>query len=215
MKKLQIAGLTALTLLGSLSAVQAQVATTSPVGYETVTLQPNQFNLLGVRLQGAVVHTGAFDTFTATSLTDTGASFDLVATTEYIVELEDGSNFNILGSDASGDVISFVDTIVAGDVQAYSIRVASTLNSVLGNPTDLTSSANGNPAGADVVWIPNGVLFDKYYHVTLTGSVGWYKVGATGEGLKNDTELPSGVYIQDADGSGGGVITPPASYSGL
>ncbi|MBT8036227.1 MAG: hypothetical protein KJO21_01665 [Verrucomicrobiae bacterium] len=320
-------GLLALPML--ISASLNAATTTNPVGVEKVTLQPNQFNLLGVRLHGEVVLTGTFDASTGSSLTDTGASFSgLVATTEYIVELADGSNFNIVGSDASGDTIT-LPTVDPADEQAYKIRIANTLNSVLGNPTNLASSAtgnpagtdrvwipngtlfdqyyyvtlsgsegwykvgatseglkgdsvvinpgaaiyvetlgsttgttdimisgtvktvptaytisqewnllsgeypagqtlgnsglsaniagsaDGNPAGADILWAPNGVLFDKYYYVTLSGSEGWYKVGATSEGLKGDTVLPSGVYLQDADASGGGVITPPTSYNNL
>ena len=179
MKKIQIAGLTALSLLGSLTAVQAASATTAPVGYETVTLQPNQFNLLGVRLHGAVVHTGTFESFTEFSLIDTEASFDLVAATPYIVELADGSNFNIIGSDASGTTITFEDVILAGDVQAYTIRKANTLNSVLGNPpVNLAASADGSTANTDKVWVPDGLgAFGTYYYIGTNGSgipVGWY-----------------------------------------
>jgi len=199
MKKIQIASLTALTLLGALTTSQAQEASTSVVGYETATLQPNQFNLFGVRLHGEVVHSGTFDASDATSLTDTGISFSgLVATTQYIVELANGTSFNIVGSDVSGDTIT-LPAVVPADEQAYSIRKANTLNSILGGPPNLTNSATGNPTGADVVWVPNGVLFDTYYYVTKVGAEGWYKVGATNEGTKGDLVVinpGAAIYIQ-------------------
>ncbi|MFC4993917.1 TIGR02597 family protein [Rubritalea tangerina] len=48
MKKIQIAGLSALTIFGSLSAVNAQSATTDPVGYTTVTCLANSDTIVSV-----------------------------------------------------------------------------------------------------------------------------------------------------------------------
>ena len=62
-----------LGLAGSASAV---TATSNVVGYETVTLQPNQFNLVGFRLHGTERSSGTFDGSTDTSLTDSSANFD-------------------------------------------------------------------------------------------------------------------------------------------
>lgn len=205
--------ITAATLAGFLGlagSAFSQTATSNVVGYETVTLQPGQFNLFGARLHGAEVFVGTFDNSSATSLVDTGATFPAFGPVPYVAELANGTTVHFLGTDAVGDTISNLSGITAAEEQDYVIRPANTLNSVLGSPPVLTPSLNGNPAGADVVWLPTGLGFTKYYYVAIAANPaldGWYDVDlGAGGGKKGDTAVidpGAAVYVETVGSTSG------------
>lgn len=140
-------------------AFGAATAYTTPVGYETVTLAPNTYNLTGVRLFKPSVAAGTFDSFSSSTLVDNQAAFSLVATTNYIVEFPSGATITALGSNFSGTTLSNLTGINASYVGPYIIREALTIASVFGasNAAGIASSPNANPTEADLIYLPDGV----------------------------------------------------------
>jgi len=109
MKKIQIAGFTALTLLGSLSAVQAAEATTSPVGYVTLASASNPIPAntdvrLSVPMEASVDFTGLATSATLNDLTVAGAAFTVdefaPATGGYYLRIKSGTLEDQLGQTA-------------------------------------------------------------------------------------------------------------------
>ncbi len=158
-------------LLGALFAVgAANAASTTPVGYETLSLQSG-FNYLGLRLHAATVSAGTFETVTANQVTDTGSDLGALLddNTTYVLEINNGSGVvqEFLGSAATGDSISLVSDIT-GSVSAgasYQIRPAATLASVFGanNSAGLATGFFG--PGGDIVFVPDGAGgFAQYYY---------------------------------------------------
>lgn len=185
-------------------------ATSPVVGYETLTLQPDTFNLTGFRLHGKAAASGTFDSVVAgTSLTDSSGDFSgLTATSMYVATLTDGSTIVFAGSDASGGTINFSSASNA-ELQDYTVREANTLDSTLGNPpAELAGSATGAQSGADVVWVPNGSGgFNQYYYITAAGAEGWYDFNAPTAPLGSAVviEPGTGVFIQTAGSTAGTV----------
>ncbi len=178
MKKIQIAGLTALTLLGSLTAVQAASATTDPVGYVTTTLKADSFTLVGITLHEATEATGAFETVSGTSLTDTDIDFSalLEADTTYILEITSGDAAGVIqeitSTDASTNVLSTPDDLTAlgagnsiANGDSYKIRKAATISSIFGASNSAGLNEGTSLSLADVIWVQNGSgAFDKYFY---------------------------------------------------
>ncbi|MGJ8724816.1 MAG: hypothetical protein ACSHYB_09690 [Roseibacillus sp.] len=159
-------------------------ATSPVVGYETISLLNDSFNLAGVRLHGKAAVESSFTSSTDTTLVDSSAPFGaLDAGTTYVVELADGSFITALGSDFSADTLTVAAGGLTGMEQGFTLRTASTLDSVFGaaNTAGLTSSTTGNPVGTDKVWVPNGTGgFTQYFHADVANfGTGWVEVGTT------------------------------------
>jgi hypothetical protein len=143
-------------------------AYTTPVGYETLPVSPG-FNYLGLRMHGAPVAAGTFDSNTSTTLVDNQANFSLTAGTLYLLELSDGMVIEILGSSFSGTTVSGLTGITATQLGQYTVRPAATLASVFGaeNSAGLAAGSFGN-SGADQIWVPDGSGdFNRYYYDTF------------------------------------------------
>ena len=185
-------------LLGALFAVGvAGAAVTKPVGYETITLDPGKFNLVGVRLFEAPVASGVFESSTATTLVDDDASFSLVAATTYVIEFENGAVFTAPGSDFSGTTISNLTGVTAALESSYIVREASTIASVFGasNETGLAASPNADPTEADIILVPSDTGFTRVFYSTFTSDpafAGWLDA--------DSFEQASGVVILPSDG---------------
>ncbi len=185
-------------LLGALLAVgAASAATTTPVGYETLTLAPGQYNLIGVRLFNPQVATGVFESSTATTLVDNEANFTLDSEKSYIVELSGGATVTTLGSGFSGTTISGLNGITSAYETSYVVREATTIASVFGaaNEAGLASSPNADPTEADLILIPSDTGFVRVFYSTFSDDPafsGW---------LDADTfDQASGVVIHPSEG---------------
>ena len=154
-------------------------AYTTPVGYETQTLQPGTFNLAGVRLFNSPVAAGTFQSNTSTTLVDTNATFSLDAATNYIVEFPNGATITALGSNFSGTTLSGLTGINGTYVGAYLVRKALTISSVFGanDESGLGSSPNAAVSEADVIYLPDGAGgFIRVFYSTYTDDMaynGW------------------------------------------
>lgn len=165
-------------LLGALFAVgAATAATTTPVGYETLTLAPGQYNLVGVRLFSSPVAAGEFDSSTATTLVDNEATFSLTAGTSYIIELENGATITTDGADFSGTTISNLTGITPAFEDSYIVREATTVAKIFGeaNEAGLAFSANADPTEADLIYVPKvGGGFTRVFYSTYADEPGFF-----------------------------------------
>jgi len=151
-------------------------AYTTPVGYETITLSPGQYNLMGVRLFNPKIATGVFDSSTSTSLTDNEAAFTLNSSKSYIIEFSNGATIIASGSNFSATAVSGLSGISSAFVTGYVIREATTVASVFGsmNQSGLASSANADPTEADLVLIPSGSGYIRAFYSTYSEDPAFY-----------------------------------------
>jgi hypothetical protein len=149
-------------------------AKTGPVGYETVTLSTG-FNYIGLRLHQPTLAAGALDAVSSGSITDNDVNIGALVspTNTYIVEVktatDSGAVAEVLGSAISGGVITTPNNLVAvgaAIADKYVVRQSATIASAFGaaNSAGLTPGY-GSSAGADVLYVPNGVGgFASYYY---------------------------------------------------
>jgi hypothetical protein len=158
-----------------------QTATTTPVGYVTIPLQANQFNLVGLTLHNPVVAAGVLDAESATSVTDNEVNFgtSLEAGSTYILELANGTVQEV--TSWAGSVLTTPNDItgqVTPGTTTYKLRKAATVADVFGanNSAGLTASADGVLDGVDKVLILNaGGTFDTvFYFNDGAGIQGWF-----------------------------------------
>lgn len=181
----------------------AATAYTTPVGYETVTLAPNQYNLIGVRLFNPSVAAGVFDSSTSTTLVDNEASFSLTPTKSYIIEFSTGATITLLGSNFSTTTVSGLTGITAAYQTSYIVRESSTVSSVFGatNQAGLASSANADPTEADIILIPNGANYTRVFYSTFTGDplyTGWLDADSFAKVPNEVIEPSEGLFVQTA-----------------
>ena len=159
-----------LAAIAAVSQAFAVDATTTPVGYESLSVATG-FNYLGLRLQAAPVVSGTLTAVTSTSVSDSSQNFGtlLTAGTTYILEIKNanGVTQEFLGSAASGSTITTPANLsgVAAVNDLYTIRAAATLNSVFGPANEAGLDTGFFGPGGDIVYIPDGLGgFGQYYY---------------------------------------------------
>ena len=134
---------------------------------------------------------GSFEVITATTAQDTTAGVDFVAALgasgasgTYILEIGDANGTIQETTTWTTDTINVASlTGVVAPVD-YKIRKADTIASIFGatNTAGLAAGSFG-PAGADQVWIFNGVGWDKYYYDLFAppgfATPGWVNVNTS------------------------------------
>lgn len=201
MKPKSIKSLLALALLAPGALFAQTTAKTTPVGYETITLAPNQYNLIGVRLFNAPVASGTFESSTAATLVDDQGAFSLNAAKTYIIEFPNGATILAPGSGFSGTTVSGLTGVTPALQSSYTIREATTISSVFGatNQAGLASSANADPTEADLIYLQDGAGFKRIFYSSYTEDLafnGWLDADTF---AKVDTEVihPSeGLFVQ-------------------
>lgn len=200
-------------------------AYTTPVGYETQTLLPGIFNLVGVRLFSAPVAAGVFSSSTSTTLVDSNAAFNLNSTTNYIVEFANGTTEYALGSQFSGTTLSGLTGVNASLQIAYVVRPATTISGVFGatNTAGIASSANADPTEADIVYLPNGALYTRIFYSTYTDDMaynGWLDADTFAQVPNQVIDPLQGMFVQTAHTVGslnlvttGEIKKTPTAYS--
>lgn len=184
----------------------AQTAYTTPVGYTTQTLAPNQFNLIGVTLHQPSVAAGVLDAESSNSVTDTQVNFTtlLAAGGTYVLELPNGVIQEV--TSWSGSVLTTTDDItgsVTPGVTTYNLRRADTIGSIFGatNSAGLTASADGDLTTCDIVQIFNGSGFDTiYYFNDGAGTEGWFD-DANNPAVDKPIIYADGIFVKRVAGS--------------
>ena len=165
-----------LCFIMSVTSVSAQsVAYSKPAGFVTHILKPQQLNLIGLTLHEAVMYSGSFDTVEGTTLVDANAEFDdiLKSGRSYILEIVDNPDDPSLNgviqiiTDWTASEITTPDNLTADGLVAgadYKLRAPKTISDVFGVNNSAGLTAGANMASADVIWLHNGVGFDKFYY---------------------------------------------------
>jgi hypothetical protein len=184
MKSKTIKSIVAVALLAP-GALFATTATTTPVGYTTLTLSPG-LNFAGLGVHNPAVVSGTLESFTAGSpnrVTDDQIDLSAFLTGgTYILEINDGSGIIQEINSATGTSLN-----VAADLSGltypvnYTLRKAATLASVFGNSLAeiKVDIGAGTVGGADQIWVYNGSGYNQYYFDEFGGVdeiAGWYNV---------------------------------------
>ena len=144
---------------------------------------------------------GTLDSATAASVDDADVDFSSLPAGIYILELTDGSGVVQEVEVVDTDTLSTPDDIsasVTGDVTTYTLRPASTLDSVFGadnSKANLSPSTDGSTSGADIVWVQTASGLQQFYYVDIPGTLeGWFD----GSEPAGDTVLnyADGLYVQ-------------------
>ena len=202
----------------------AETAYTTPVGYVTKVLAPNQFNLMGVTVQQSGIAAGVLDAESASpkSVTDNEINFTtaLTAGKTYILELPNGVIQEI--TTWSGSVLTTPDDITASvvpGVTTYKLRLAATISDIFGatNSAGLTPSVDGGTTACDTVQLYNGAGFDVVLYVNDgAGTQGWFTEGGAPAATK-PIVYADGVYVRRTAGApinlvvSGEIKTKPTS----
>lgn len=184
----------------------AQTAYTTPVGYTTQELAPNQFNLIGVTLHQPSIAAGVLDAESSNSVTDNEVNFTtlLAAGGTYVLELPNGVIQEVISW--SGSVLTTADNITGSVVPGsttYILRRADTISSIFGatNSAGLTASADGDLTTCDVVQIYNGTGFDTvYYFNDGAGTEGWFD-DANNPAADKAIVYADGIFVKRVAGS--------------
>ena len=157
------------------SASAQSLAYSKPAGFVTHTLKAEQLNLIGLTLHEPVVYSGSFDSVNGTKLTDNNADYNSVLATgrSYILEvMENQSNPDLNGVIQvvtlwTANEITTPDNLTTDGLAAgakYKLRAPKTISDVFGSSNSAGLTAGANMASADVIWLHNGVGFDKFYY---------------------------------------------------
>jgi len=168
------------TLVATATSFGQTEAKTKPVGYESITLNANQFNVIGLRLQGSTVASGTLETIGTSSVTDNEGSFATIlnASKTYILEITSGtlSGLTVEATWTSGNVLNTPDNLSSAGVTAgvsYNLRPALTLEEIFGTTSSVLIKGFGS-GSSDIVWVPNGSGgYTRYY---LHASNAWRNV---------------------------------------
>lgn len=164
------------TALVAPAAFAQTTATTKPVGYETIQLAANKFNIVGLRLQSSAVVSGAFEAIGTSTVTDNDVNFQTTLTSgkTYILEITSGtlSGLTVEATAGTGNNLNTVDNLSAAGITVgttYVLRPALTLEEIFGTTNSVLKKGTSAP-GADIVWVPNGAGSYKRYFQGLNGA---------------------------------------------
>jgi len=181
-------------------------AYTTPVGYTTTVLAPNQFNLIGLNVHQPTIASGILDTESSTSVTDAEVNFTTLLTQgqTYVLELPSGVIQEVTAW--SGSTLTTSNDITGSVVPStttYKLRRASTVGDVFGltNSAGLTPSTDGDLTTCDLIQIFNGTGFDTiYYFNDGAGTVGWYD-DANNPAVDKAIVYSDGIFVKRVSGS--------------
>ena len=181
------------------SASAQSAAYSKPAGFVTHILKAQQLNLIGLTLHEPVVYSGSFDEVEGLILRDINADYDAALTSgnSYVLEIVDNPTDPSLNgviqviTDWTAQEITTTadltgDGLVAG--AKYNLRAPKTISDVFGSSNSAGLTAGANMASADVIWLHNGVGFDKFYYSEGGG------FGGGEAGWKDDSGADAGDF---------------------
>jgi hypothetical protein len=182
-----------------ISGSAQSVAYSKPAGFVTHTLKPQQLNLIGLTLHEPVIYAGVFDSVDGNTLGDSDAQFDttLSSGSSYVLEIVNNPTdkslngvIQVITNWESKELTTHANLAVENlDVGAsYKLRAPKTISDVFGPSNSAGLTAGANIASADVIWLHNGVGFDKFYYSEGGG------FGSRDAGWKNDKGADSGSF---------------------
>ena len=144
----------------------------------------------------------------------------------YVTETIKPAQFNLIGLnlssavEASGGFESADDisSVVTATTQ-YEIRKVFTVADIFGdtNEKELQGATAGNTSNADIIWIPDGIGYNKIYYNSVARTfppltVGW-KSTTTGNTDASTSVLPSGFFIQKKGAASMATLPLPSGVS--
>ena len=194
----------------SVSSLAAQTATTAPVGYVTETIKSAAFNVLGLNLSNEIIVSGAFESSSASTATDSEANFStaLPSGSDYVLRVTSGAGNIGLNTtvSASAPTVLTTDDDLSSVISAgttYEVRRVQTISNLFGptNSAELEGGIDGDSSAADIVWIPDGLggYTRIYYNATARPfpslTVGW-KTTDNADAADFPVYFTSGILIQ-------------------
>jgi len=179
------------------SASAQSVAYSKPAGFVTHTLKAQQLNLIGLTLHEPVVYSGSFDEVEGLILRDSNADYDanLIGGSSYVLEIVDNPTDPSLNgviqviTDWTAQEITTTEDLTGDGLAAgakYNLRAPKTISDVFGSSNSAGLTAGANIASADVIWLHNGLGFDKFYYSEGGGfgggEAGWKDHGGSDAG---------------------------------
>jgi hypothetical protein len=175
------------------------VAYSKPAGFVTHTLKPQQLNLIGLTLHEPVIYAGAFDSVDGNTLGDSNAQYDATLTSgdSYVLEIVDNPGDSSLNgciqivSEWQGTELTTAANLAVDNLNVgatYKLRAPKTISDVFGASNSAGLSAGANMSSADVIWLHNGLGFDKFYYSEGGG------FGGGEAGWKNEKGEDAGDY---------------------
>ena len=179
------------------SASAQSAAYSKPAGFVTHTLKAQQLNLIGLTLHEPVVYSGSFDEVEGLMLRDSNADYDanLIGGSSYVLEIVDNPTDPSLNgviqviTDWTTQEITTTEDLTADGLAAgakYNLRAPKTISDVFGSSNSAGLTAGANIASADVIWLHNGLGFDKFYYSEGGGfgggEAGWKDHGGSDAG---------------------------------
>lgn len=194
-------------LLSPQISLGQNTATTTPVGYVSVVLSPNKYNLLSVVTHQPAVSSGTISSANSNSVTVANIDFTtlLTAGTVYLLELPDGTTQEIRSWTATSlNTPQDISAKVVANTTSYQLRAADTVASIFGatNSAGLKADADEDYTNNDLILIPNAVgAFDTvYYFQGDAETAGWYD--AEGNVANNRViNYASGIFVQRQAGT--------------
>ena len=215
-------------LLAALLTANAQNVSTTPVGYQSITINGSpdgstaSFTALSVGFQKASEYSGsATATPSSAVLTDSSASFtasaystlDAAGNSAYYVEITSGTSAGLIldivantsntittGSDLTGLVTS-------GDT--FAIKAHTTLADIFGTSNATGLKSGGNASSSDLIYVMstdgNGTYSTYYYQTDslgFLGGTGWRVVGDNSTDMSNVVVAPDDGLIVSRTASG-------------
>lgn len=189
-------------------------AVSGVVGYETLPLAADQFNLIGVRLFGSVIDSGTSTDVTGATLTDDTKDWSGV-TGPLVLEITSGDATGFASPVVAATATSLTtasDLTVGGLATGatYRVRNAVTIQSLFGDPATGLESG-GSDADSDVVWLYDAVTggYTRYiFQQPFFGDPRWYNVTAD---AAVTTPVPidptSGLFVEKRSEAGEVVVT--------
>lgn len=201
-----LTAIAAIAASGLSNAQQTTAAYSDPSGYVTVKINPGIFNLVGVSLHEPIVISGVIDSVSSNAVVDADVDFSTLDSGVYILELNDGSGIVQEVEVLDSETLTTSDDLsanITGDVTRYSLRKASTLDSVFGadnSKANLVASTDGSDNGVDKVIVQTSTGLQTYFYLNLPGVlVGWFDGSdAAGDKVLNYAD---GLYVQTVAGS--------------
>ena len=185
------------------SASAQSVAYSKPAGFVTHTLKAQQLNLIGLTLHEPVVYSGSFDEVEGLILRDINADYDAALTSgnSYVLEIVDNPTdpslngvIQVITDWTAQEITTTEDLTADGPVAGlaagakYNLRAPKTISDVFGSSNSAGLTAGANMASADVIWLHNGVGFDKFYYSEGGG------FGGGEAGWKDDSGADAGDF---------------------
>jgi len=181
------------------SASAQSAAYSKPAGFVTHILKAQQLNLIGLTLHEPVVYSGSFDEVEGLILRDINADYDAALTSgnSYVLEIVDNPTDPSLNgviqviTDWTAQEIATTADLTGDGLAAgakYNLRAPKTISDVFGSSNSAGLTAGANMASADVIWLHNGVGFDKFYYSEGGG------FGGGEAGWKDDSGADAGDF---------------------